>query len=299
MKLFSREIKLGLVAILAIAIIYFGIIFLKNIRLSSTHNVYHISMSDVNGLAPQANVLANGMNIGSVKSLSFDPNTQMVNVAVELSEGFNLPQGSTATLQKDLLGAPMVRIILGRDPSQVLTQGDTIQGFPMTDLMASAGDLVPSIKEMMPKLDSILACIQALAANPALAQSMSNLQVLTQNLCTTTEQLNQLMGDNVPQLLTHVDASAQNLQTTTQQLRDIDLTQMAQRVDSTVCQLQLFTNRLNNPNSTLGRLTGDDALYAHLDSTVQSANLLLNDLREHPKRYVHFSVFGKKEESKE
>lgn len=295
MKLFSREVKLGLVAVLAIAIIYFGIIFLKNVRLSSTHNVYYISMPDVNGLAPQANVLANGMNVGTVKSLSFDPMAQMVDVAVELSEGFQLPQGSTATLQKDLLGAPMVRIILGRDPSQVLRQGDTIQGVPMVDLMGAAGDLMPSVQQFIPKIDSILTCLQALAANPALAQSMANLQEVTANLCTTTAQLNQMLNGNVPELLAHVDASAVNLQAVTSQMRGIDVAGMAQQVDSTLTQLHLFTNHLNNPNSSLGRLTQDDALYTHLDSTVRSANLLLDDLRLHPKRYVHFSVFGKKD----
>lgn len=295
MKLFSREVKLGLVAILAIAIIYFGIIFLKNVRLSSTHNVYHISMPDVNGLAPQANVLANGMNVGSVKSLSFDPQTQMVDVAVELSEGFQLPVGSTATLQKDLLGAPMVRILLGRDPSQVLQQGDTIEGLPMVDLMASAGDLMPSVQQLLPKLDSILTNLQLLTANPALAQSMANLEEVTANLCTTTAQLNEVLKGDVPQLMAHVDASAVNLQSVTTQMRDIDMAGMARQVDSTLTELHLFTNHLNNPNSSLGRLTQDDGLYTHLDSTVRSANLLLDDLRLHPKRYVHFSVFGKKD----
>jgi len=295
MKAFSREIKLGIVSILAIAIIYFGIIFLKNIRLASTHNLYYVSMPDVNGLAPQSNVLANGMNVGTVKNLSFDPQTQMVNVAIELSEGFTLPIGSTATLQKDLLGAPMVRIILGRNPSQVLSQGDTIQGFAMTDLMTSASDLMPSIKMLLPKLDSILTSLQLIAANPAIAQSLSNLQEVTGNLCTTTAELNLLLKGSAPQLLAHLDASAVNLQTMTSQMNEIDLKGMAQQADSTLSQLSLFTSNLNNPNSSLGRLTQDNGLYLHLDSTVQSANLLLNDLRLHPKRYVHFSVFGKKD----
>lgn len=295
MKLFTREIKIALVTIVAVLIVYFGIMFLKNVKLSSANNVYYIEMSDVNGLSPQAEVLANGMNVGLVKSLSFDARRQLVIVAVDLNEGYQLPVGSSATLQKDMLGAPKVKLMLGGDPGQLLTTGDTIQGVPMTDLMASVGNVMPSVDAMLPKLDSILTALNTIVNDPAIGASMSNLQYVTGNLRTTTDDLNRLMRNDLPRLMAHVNAVGGNLEQTTTKLNNVDFECIAQNANSAVGELKLFTNRLNEPNSTLGKLMSDASVYNHLDSTMVNATRLLEDLREHPKRYVHFSVFGKKD----
>lgn len=291
----TREIKIGIVAIAAILIVYFGIIFLKGIKLSSTENVYYITMSDVNGLSPQADVLANGMVVGQVKSLSFDAATQLVAIGIELNKGYSLPKGSTATLQKDMLGAPKVKVILGTDPTQTLVPGDTIKGVPMMDLMASAGDMIPSVEALMPKIDSILTALNALVNNPALPQTLANMEYVTGNLRTTTDQLNVLLGKDVPQMMTHVNQVGINLESTTAQLKNIDYKGLADGMGQTMGNLNAFTAQLNNQNSTLGRLMNDASMYEHMDTTMQNASLLLKDLREHPKRYVHFSLFGKKD----
>lgn len=291
----TREIKIGIVAIAAILIVYFGIIFLKGIKLSSTENVYYITMSDVNGLSPQADVLANGMVVGQVKSLSFDAATQLVAIGIELNKGYSLPKGSTATLQKDMLGAPKVKVILGTDPTQTLVPGDTIKGVPMMDLMASAGDMIPSVEALMPKIDSILTALNALVNNPALPQTLANMEYVTGNLRTTTDQLNVLLGKDVPQMMTHVNQVGINLESTTAQLKSIDYKGLADGMGQTMGNLNAFTAQLNNQNSTLGRLMNDASMYEHMDTTMQNASLLLKDLREHPKRYVHFSLFGKKD----
>lgn len=292
---FSKEIKIALVTIVAILIIYFGIMFLKNIKMSSANNVYYVEMSDVNGLSPQAEVLANGMNIGTVKSLAYDAQRQVVVVAVDLVEGYQVPVGTTATLSKDMLGSPKMRIMLGDNPKNVMQAGDTISGVPMADLMASAGDLVPSFKAMLPKLDSILTALNTLTNDPALPASLHNLEYVTGNLRTTTDNLNHLLRNDVPQLMARVNRVGGNLEETTTKLNQVDFVGMSNRANQTIDELYLFTNRLNNENSTLGRLMNDASVYDHMDSTMVNASRLLEDLRLHPKRYVHFSVFGKKE----
>lgn len=291
----SREIKIGIVAVAAILIVYFGIIFLKGIKLSSTENVYYITMSDVNGLSPQADVLANGMVVGQVKSLSFDAATQLVAIGVELNKGYSLPKGSTATLQKDMLGAPKVKVILGKDPTQMLVPGDTIQGMPMMDLMASAGDMMPAVEALMPKLDSILTALNALANNPAIPQTLANMEYVTGNLRSTTDQLNSILGRDVPQMMSHVNQVGANLESTTAKLNSIDYKGLADGAQQTLGNLNQFTAQLSNPNSTLGLLMNDASMYQRMDTTMRNASLLLQDLRDHPKRYVHFSLFGKKD----
>lgn len=295
MKGIKHEVKIGGVAVLAILIIYFGIMFLKGIALARTNNVYYVTMADVNGLAPQAEVQANGMTIGSVKSLKFDAEGQRVIIAAELQEGYQLPQGTTATLSKDMLGAPKLRLVLGGVDAPKLQQGDTIPGVPMIDLMSAAGDMLPSVEAVLPKLDSLLVALQAVAANPAIAETMQNLAYVTANLKTATDGLNTILQRDLPPLMGHVNVIGDNLAATTANLRRVDMAGIAQHADSAIVQLEVFTNRLNNPNSSLGLLLNDDNVYRGLDSTMQNASRLLEDLRLNPKRYVHFSLFGRKE----
>lgn len=295
MKFFSREVKIALVAIVAIVIVYFGIMFLKGISLNKTDNMYYVEMSDVSGLPAAAEVLASGVKVGMVKQLSYNPDKQNVAFSVEFMDGFKVPKGTTATLTKDMLGAPKVKIILGSSANGYMAKGDTIPGFPLADLMETATDLVPSFQALLPKVDSILMALNNLANDPALSHSLHNIDYVTTNLRTTSDQLNLLMQRDIPKMMANVNTVSDNLATTTGNLKEVDFMSIANNANQTISELQLFTNRLNNENSTLGKLTNDASVYNHLDSTMQNASLLLKDLRENPKRYVHFSMFGKKD----
>lgn len=292
---YHREMKIALTAVVAVIVIYLGIMFLKGVKLAKTDNVYTVVMEDVNGLALQAPVLSNGLEVGIVKRLAFNQSTRLVEVAVELNKGFNIPRGTTATLSKDMLGAPKLKLLPGDAARGYLTQGDTIYGTPMTDLMETAGNLMPTLSTMLLRIDSLLATLNDLAASPALPQTLDNLQQTTDNLRQTTDHLNMLLAQDVPSLMAHINNVGQNLEQTTGQLAQIDLGAMAISAQGTIDQLQIFTNRLNSNEGTLGKLMDDPGLYNNLDSTMLNASRLLEDLRLHPKRYVHFSLFGKKD----
>jgi len=292
----SKEISIALVAIVAIVIVYLGMMFLKNVRLKSSNHLYYITMSDVNGLSPQSDVLANGVGIGLVKSLDFNPSTQMVTIAVDLNANIKLPKGTTATLSKDMLGAPKVKVILGKQDQGFLAEGDTIPGSPMADLMASVTSVMPSVNALMLKLDTILTTINTLTSDPALVNSLHNMEYLSNDLKHTTNRLNAILGKDVPLLMTKVNAVGSNLEQTTAKLTEVDFSEvntLLQNANATVGELQSFTNQLNNPNSTMGKLMGDPTVFNHLDTVLVSANRLLEDLKANPKRYVRFSLIGK------
>ena len=297
----TKEIKLAIIAILSVAIVYFGIIFLKGLKLFSTDNIYYVAMKDVGGLAKSAEVMSKGMKVGQVKDIQYNADTQMLTVAVELENGLAPTQGSHATIIKELLGAPKLNILMGDNPSALLSRGDTIPGTSGSDLMSAAGNMMPQIQQLMPKLDSILTALNTIMNDPAISSSLQNLEYVTNNLKTTTDGINGLLAKDVPQLMNKADGICNNLQTTTDKLGQVDITGIADNANSaittanqTMQELQLFTNKLNNPNSSLGRLMNDDAIYNNLDSTTLNASRLLEDLRLNPKRYVHFSVFGSK-----
>lgn len=295
MKARSREIKIAITTLVAIIVIYAGILFLKGVKLARTDNAYIVEMADIGGLAIQAPVLSNGLEVGVVKALVFNNDTRFVEVTIELTKGFSVPVGTEATLSKDLLGAPKLKLLPGNATDGYLNQGDTIHGAANVDIMEAAGTLVPTLETLLLRADSLLAALNALANDPALSQTLANLQQTTQCLAATSQQLNGLMANDVPLMMAHLNAVGGNLETTTGQLARVDIDGMAASASATIGELQLFTNRLNSNQGSLGLLLNDPSMYNHLDSTMLQASLLLEDLRLHPKRYVHFSLFGKKE----
>lgn len=298
MKL-SKEIKIALVAVLAICIVYVGIIFLKGLKLFSNDVSYYVEMTDVQGMPTASDVRANGLKVGSVKSITFNPDKQNLTVEISVDPQFRIPQGTTVFMTKEMLGSAMMNLKLGADPTAILSPGDTINGTPMVDLMTAAGNMIPQVEKMLPKVDSILTALNTLTNDPALSASMHNMAFITEELKTTTTQLNGLLGKDVPQLMAKTNNICTHLESTTSKIDQIDLIGMAQKTDTMLFNLQDMTFRLNtamnSKETSIGMLMNDNAIALHLDSTLMNSSRLLEDLRLHPKRYVHFSLFGKKD----
>lgn len=297
----TKEIKLAIVAILSICIIYFGIIFLKGLKLFSTDNIYFVEMKDVGGLAKSAEVTSKGMKVGLVKDITYNSDNQMLSVEVELNEGIVPTQGSYANITKELLGAPKLNIVMGENPKALLNHGDTIKGVVGTDLMSVANEMIPQIKQLQPKLDSILTAINNIVNDPAIMESLNNLEYASRNLKTTSNKINSMLDSDMPQLINKANKICNNLQNTTDNINKIDIISIADNANQTLVttnqtmqELKVFTNNLNNPNSSLGRLMNDPNIYNNLDSTTLNASRLLEDIRLNPKRYINFSLIGKK-----
>ena len=147
-------------------------------------------------------------------------------------------------------------------------------------------------------MDSILISLNKLLADPALAATLHNTQVITENLTVTTNQINQLMKNDIPQLTGKLNHISDNFVTISDNLAQTDYNAMLQRVDATLASFASITDKLNNKDNNLGLLLNDSTLYYNLNRTSSNAADLLEDLKTHPKRYVHFSLFGRKDDSK-
>lgn len=134
-----------------------------------------------------------------------------------------------------------------------------------------------------------------LLADPALAQTLHNAEQLTASLIATSEQLNKLMSTDVPQVMGNVNDITANLKVISGNLKGVDYASTILRVDSTLANVRMLTDKLNRKDNTLGLLMNDSSLYQNLNATATNAASLLKDLETHPKRYVHFSLFGKKD----
>lgn len=294
----SKEIKIALVAILSAALIYVGIIFLKGLKLFNDEVSYFVEIADVQGMPTASDVRANGMKVGTVKAISFNAARQNMLVEITINPNFHLPKGTSVYMTKEMLGSATMNLKLGTDPNEIMQPGDTLQGAPMTDLMSAAGNMVPQVQALLPKVDSILTALNTLSNDPALTTSVHNMAYISEELKVTTTQINGLLK-GVPQLMDKTNNICTNMETTTANLNQIDLVGMANKADATLGNLQDMTFRIstamNDKSTSLGMLMNDNSIALHLDSTMINSSRLLEDFRLHPKRYVHFSLFGKKD----
>jgi phospholipid/cholesterol/gamma-HCH transport system substrate-binding protein len=294
MAFINKEVKIGIIAILALAILYIGFIFLKGINLFSDTNVYYVKLINIDGLAPQSDVIVSGMKIGSVGDFEYNHAENNIIVSIEVNKDFYIAKGSTASLAKEMLGSTKLEINMPEGTNSYLQSGDTIKGTIDIDLMSTAAEIIPQVQNLLPKMDSILTSINIILANPSIKTSLHNIEELTCELKTTTNQVNSILCKDVPNILNKADNVCTNMEEITHTLKGVDIKAMEGNINNTMLELQLFANKLNNENSNLGLLLNDSSIYNNLDSTLNNASNLLKDLRLNPKRYVHFSIFGKK-----
>lgn len=298
MKL-TKEIKIALVAIVGILIMYFGINFLKGMNLFSTNNAYYMTFDDIQGLGASTPIYADGYKVGIVDGLEYDyKENGPIKVKVDIIKDLRIPQGSKAEIVKDLMGNLQVNLLLANNPRERVEPGGIIQGAVNGGMMDKAANLVPVVEKMLPKLDSILTSVNALLADPALAASLHNVETITSNLTVSTRELNTLMAGlnkQVPGMIGKANGVLDNTNRLTANLASLDVQGTLNKVNQTLESAHQFTEKLNSNQGSLGLLMNDTKLYDNLTSTMSHADSLVIDLKAHPKRYVHFSVFGRKD----
>ena len=298
MKL-TKEIKIALVAIVGILIMYFGINFLKGMNLFSTNNAYYMTFDDIQGLGASTPIYADGYKVGTVDGLEYDyKENGPIKVKVDINKDLRIPQGSKAEIVKDLMGNLQVNLLLANNPRERVEPGGIIPGAVNGGMMDKAANLVPVVEKMLPKLDSILTSVNALLADPALAASLHNVETITSNLTVSTRELNMLMAGlnkQVPGMVRKANGVLDNTNRLTANLASLDVQGTLNKVNQTLESAHQFTEKLNSNQGSLGLLMNDTKLYDNLTSTMGHADSLVIDLKAHPKRYVHFSVFGRKD----
>ena len=298
MKL-TKEIKIALVAIVGILIMYFGINFLKGMNLFSTNNAYYMTFDDIQGLGASTPIYADGYKVGTVDGMEYDyKENGPIKVKVDINKDLRIPQGSKAEIVKDLMRNLQVNLLLANNPRERVEPGGVIPGAVNGGMMDKAANLIPVVEKMLPKLDSILTSVNALLADPALAASLHNVETITSNLTVSTRELNTLMAGlnkQVPGMVRKANGVLDNTNRLTANLASLDVQGTLNKVNQTLESAHQFTEKLNSNQGSLGLLMNDTKLYDNLTSTMSHADSLVIDLKAHPKRYVHFSVFGRKD----
>ena len=293
-----KEVKIGIIGITAIAMLFFGINYLKGVRMFHASSYYYVEYTDINGLSTSSPVFASGYKIGLVRDIEYNhANPGHVVVEVELDNDMKIPTHSRGELVTDMLGNIKMNLILNLKSKEYYQPGDTLSGIVNNGLMGVAEGIMPKVEQLMPKMDSILHSLNQLLANPSLSATLENTEKLTASLNVTTRQLNQFMQNELPLLTNRMITIAENVTVISENLKGIDYAGTMQKIDSTLYNVQALTSKLNNKDNTIGLLLNDPTLYNNLSVTTANAATLLEDLKAHPKRYVHFSLFGRKDKT--
>lgn len=296
MKYITKEVKIGIAGLAALCILIYGINYLKGIHLFKPSSYFYVQFQNVNGLTKSSPVFADGFRVGIVRDLIYDyTQPGKVIAEIDVDPELRIPKGSSAELTSDMLGGIKMTLLLANNPRERHEVGDTLPGKLNNGVMEKAAAMVPQVEKMLPKLDSILSSLNTLLADPALPATLHNVEQLTGSMAVTSRKLEQLMSNDIPQLTSKLNTIGDNFATISSNMKDVDFSAAMQKVDATLANVKSLTDKLGSTDNTVGLLLNDPSFYQNLNATAANAATLLEDLKAHPKRYVHFSIFGKKD----
>ncbi len=291
-----KEILIGLLVALALVLLFFGINFLKGVNIFKPGNYYYSVYNNVEGLSTSAPVTLNGFKVGQVREINYQyENPGHIVVQMSLDKNLRLPQGTTATVSSDILGTASVVLSLGDGP--LCEVGDTIAGSVNPGMLGGiTNDIMPAIGAILPKVDTLMTSINTLVSDPALQTSVRRMDDITAELNATVRSLHMIIAElrpvaaNVRSITEHVDTITGDLTVTTGALREAPVDSLIDNLAATAQHLEELTAALNNPDSSVGRLTRDPELYNNINSTVTSLDSLFIDIRRNPKRYINIKL---------
>lgn len=296
-KLFTKEMMIGACVLIALAILFFGIEYLKGVSIFRPSNYYYAVYTDVKGLEVSAPVMVNGYKIGQVDNveLMYDRPGNVL-VSMSLDKKFRIPVNSKALIESSLLGTASVKIEMARG-SEFYTPGDTVPAGIASGMIDQVSEqLLPGVSGMMPKLDSIFTNINNLTGNEALLQSFKNIEELTATLNSTAKALNATVRTlpstvgSVNGVISSVDSLVADLNRVTSEIANAPIDSTLSNFNRISADLAAITGQLQDPSSTVGALLNDSGLYDNLTKASQSLDSLLVDIRKNPKRYISIKL---------
>lgn len=292
----KKELLIGGLVLLALAVLIFGIDFLKGVNVFKSANYYYAVYTNVEGLALSAPVNMNGFKVGQVREINYEfDNPGHVRVEISLDKQLQLPVGTEAVIATDLLGTAAINLHPSAS-TQMHKVGDELIGTNEVGLMGSVSKVMPAVEGIFPKIDSLLSNLNALTADPALASSVKRLDAITANLELTTRRLSGTLAslspvvNNVGSITANLDTVSADVAQLSARMRDLPVDSLYADIAATMENLNELSRQLNDPNGSLGLLMKDPALYRNLNNTISSLDSLFVDIKRNPKRYISIKL---------
>ena len=287
----AREIKVGILAAVCVFLLFFGLNFLKGVNIFSPTNGYHGVFYNLHGLEEQAAVYICGHKVGQVDKIHYDfTRDSAFTIDISIAKDIALPVGTQMALVSDgLLGGMAIELQMPAytPQSELVAHGAVLPTTYVPGLMESVqGDLLAHIDEAIQGVDSLVAALHQQLEGDHLKATLTNVDRISGNLTSVSSDLKHMMNNQVPRIVNNADTAVANLNTVVADIKRADLAATVARVDTAVDNVNALVTDVRKPIKPL---------LQHIDATVISADSLIVDLKAHPKRYVHFSLFGKKD----
>ena len=290
MKTWSKNVKIGFAFLVGLAMIYFGINFLKGVNIFQKQNSYISIFDNVHNLNVSSPILVNGYQVGLINSIHMIENDSM-NLAVEirLHKGFKVKKGSKLEFSTDFLGSSSVNLLINPYTTEYLSPGDTISGTRAVGLMDGVARVIPKTDSIMSRLDSVSISLQTIASSPSWMAAIESMSETMKQLETSSASLTKVMADlenNMPTIGNNFAEISSNFKKVSKDLSEIDVNSTFNSLDSTVANLKILSKSLTSTDNSLGKLTNDTQLHDSITSTINSATQLLEDIRKNPEKYL-------------
>ncbi len=294
-----KEIKVGLLTLAGFVIFYFGFDYLKGNSVFNKGTTYYSIYNDVEGLHVGSKVVLNGFPVGKVKSITFLPggSGRLVAEYVVTDESILVSENSTAQiLSTDLFGSKAINLLIG-DAADRAQMGDTLLSQDADGMMAEIERRIAPYEEkaktLLIRVDTLLQTVQVSlnTINGIMENEKSNINQITSNLASVTSNLK----DNNE----HISSSLANMHQLTDSLSQTDIKAILDNANAAVVSMKDAMEKVNNGTGTMGKMLNDSSLYVNLNQSAVDLDVLLKDMQEHPKRYVHFSIWGGKDKGEE
>lgn len=310
----SNETKVGVLVVTSLTILIVGYNFLKGNDVFQKEKQLYAVFAELGSLQKSNEVRINGLPIGAVYNYKeIDKDLTGIIVTITLKRDLNIPTNSVATIESELLGTSYINISKG-DATTFLKNGDTL----VTDRASSIlNDVKAQLNPMFGKMRETLDVLQKSLANINEvfdAKTKTNFHEIVANLNSTTVQLNSLLNDqtgSITQTINNAASISENIKKnndsitatisavkkTAEKFSALELQSVIDSAKTTISTLQKTLIKVNSTDNSIGAALTDKQLYLKLNETLLSAEILLDDLRAHPKRYVNISVFGRKDKT--
>lgn len=304
MKL-TKEVKTGILAIGAILLLIFGYSFLKGTNLLEKNREFFVKYQNVEGLAIAAPVTINGLTVGKVQDITFANQKGSLIVKFSVEKDFDFSRNSIVRIYSaGLIGGKSLGIFPQYESGNIAKSGDTLVG-DIEDGMLSAvskalGPLEKKVSNTLATVDTLLISMNDIVderTRQNLKEAIANLNRTLNSFSGVSENLNHILANNTDKLdntFTSLDKTSTNLSKFTDSLAQLETGKMVRDLQDVVDRMNKIVTRVDNGEGSLGKLLKDDQFYANLEGASRQLEQLIQDLKLNPKRYVHFSIFGKK-----
>ena len=294
----SREVRVGLLAALCLFLLYFGFKFLKGTNIFNPIHSYSGRFVDLQGLTEQAPVYVRGFKVGQVEEITYDFSRDTAfNIVVSLNKDIRVVEGSELRLVPDgLLGGMAVEVIIpaGQELAEIPAHSQLPTSVKPSMIDGLAGPIIASLDSTLSSIRALIDNVNGQIEKDQLRTILAHADELLTSLKATSSRLDGILKNDVPHIMQEVDGILTDVKKLSANASEADIAALVARADATLAEVNRLVEAANNPNGTTGKLLHDESLYNNLNSTLQSADSLMQDLREQPNSVI----WGKKKKKK-